>query len=230
MTMKTSLSFYLRLAQLAITLSILVGAVAAQSGRSWMNGFVFADSDTKGLPDATAELIGDQSNEQILLVTIDVSASKGKDVSFTLSFGAGRVGGEVDNSEKAEITKPITIDGKTGLNWVNTAIEIKAGDTVRLSAVGNVDVGGTWGVHEAEGTVKFAEQPPGYYPVESRTRYGIAARVTSKGSPDQKWAYGDARAMSIKRSGLLWLTVNDDAPDDNTGEFVVTITVVSSKQ
>jgi hypothetical protein len=59
--MKTSRSLHLRLLLLAITRSCLSGAVAAQSGRSWMNGFIFADSDTRGLPGAIVELIGDQN-------------------------------------------------------------------------------------------------------------------------------------------------------------------------
>jgi hypothetical protein len=70
MIMKTSPSFLFRLAQVALTLSILVGAVAAQSGRSWMNGFVFADSDTRGLADATVELTGDQRNDRLRSVRL----------------------------------------------------------------------------------------------------------------------------------------------------------------
>lgn len=187
----------------------------------------FAAGDTNPVE---SESILETSRRQTLLLTIDVSTPKRTGVSFTLSFGDGKAGGEVGSSEEVVITKTITVDGKTGLNWVDTGIEVKAGDTVRLSGKGEVDAGATWGVHEAEGTTKFADQPPGYYPVESRTRYGIAARVTSTGSDDQKWAYGDAREMRVKRSGLLWLTVNDDAPDDNTGEFIVTVTVVSNKK
>ena len=63
-------SFRLRLAPLVLTLSILAQAVAAQSGRSWMNGFVFADSDTRGLAGATVELIGDQSNARLRSVKL----------------------------------------------------------------------------------------------------------------------------------------------------------------
>ena len=59
-----------RLAHLVITLSILVEVVAAQSGRSWMSGFVFADSDTRGLPGAVVELIGEQSNERLRSVRL----------------------------------------------------------------------------------------------------------------------------------------------------------------
>jgi hypothetical protein len=39
---------------LAILANVLAVTVDAQSGRSWMNGFIFADSDTNGLPGATA--------------------------------------------------------------------------------------------------------------------------------------------------------------------------------
>ena len=53
--MKASMSFLLRVAQVVLTLSLLAGVASAQSGRSWMGGFIFADSDTTGLPGATVE-------------------------------------------------------------------------------------------------------------------------------------------------------------------------------
>ena len=69
-------SLSLRLAQLAIALSILAGTVAAQSGRSWMEGFVFADSDTRGLPSATVELIGDQGNARLRSVRLSTKTEE----------------------------------------------------------------------------------------------------------------------------------------------------------
>jgi hypothetical protein len=50
--------------------------VTAQSGRSWMNGFVFADSDTKGLPGATVELVGDQSNDRLRSVRLNTKTDQ----------------------------------------------------------------------------------------------------------------------------------------------------------
>lgn len=82
MTTKTSPSFHLRLGLLATTLSILAGAVAAQSGRSWMNGFVFADSDTRGLPDATVELIGDQNNDRLRSVRLTTKTKQDGEYSI----------------------------------------------------------------------------------------------------------------------------------------------------
>ena len=139
---------------------------------------------------------------------------------------AGRAQGEGDTG----IKKRITVEGNTGLNWVDTGINVSPGDLVRLAATGEVDVKSEWGSHGPEGTTKFSEQPPGYYPVESKTRYGLSARITSsKGKEQQKWSYGDAREMLVKTGGRLWLTVNDDAPDGNEGEYDVTITIILKK-
>lgn len=77
-----------------------------------------------------------------------------------------------------ETTKEITVSGETGLKWINTGITVTAGDTVRLEAKGKVDVGGTWGIHGPEGTTNFSEQPPGYYPLETKLRYGLAVKIT----------------------------------------------------
>src|SRR5262245_39048292 len=74
--MKPSSSFPLRLVPLVITLTFLAGMVTAQSGRSWMNGFVFADSDTNGLPGATVELIGDQSNDRLRSVRLNTKTDQ----------------------------------------------------------------------------------------------------------------------------------------------------------
>lgn len=130
--------------------------------------------------------------------------------------------------------KEITVPGTSGLEWINTGITVAAGDTVRLEAKGEVDVGSSWGTHGPEGTTNFSEQPPGYYPVESKMRYGLAARITlgsgRKYQPTQVWIYGDAKEMRVKRSGILWLTVNDDAPEGNTGEFVVKITIIKKNK
>lgn len=77
MTMKTLLSFWPRLMLLLSTTPLmLVAATPAQSGRSWMNGFVFADSDTKGLSGATVELIGEQSNDRLRNVRLSVKTEE----------------------------------------------------------------------------------------------------------------------------------------------------------
>jgi hypothetical protein len=132
--------------------------------------------------------------------------------------------------------KQIVISGDTGLKWVNTGITVTVGETVRLDAKGEVDVGGTWGVHGPEGTTKFSEQPPGYYPLETKMRYGLAAKIIpapargKKAQPTQTWIYGEKKEAIAARTGTLWLTVNDDAPEGNIGEFTVDITIIKKNK
>ena len=137
-------------------------------------------------------------------------------------------------SAQTDVTKDMTISGETGLKWVNTGITVVVGDTVRLEAKGEVDVGGSYGAHGPEGTTDFSEQPPGYYPLESKMRYGLAGRITlgsgRRFQVTQSWVYGEAKEIKVKRSGILWLTVNDDAPEGNVGEFAVKITVIKPKK
>jgi len=130
--------------------------------------------------------------------------------------------------------KEIVIPGDSGLKWVNTGVTVAAGDTVRLEAKGQVEVGGSYGAYGPEGTAKFSEQPVGYYPLETKMRYGLAAKITpvkgKKAQPTQSWVYGEKKEIVSARNGTLWLTVNDDAPEGNVGEFTVTITIVKKKK
>lgn len=122
----------------------------------------------------------------------------------------------------------ITVPGASGNRWINTGIKVKRGDTVVLSANGSVDVNAGWGIHSAKGTRNYALVPN--YPVASRTRYGLAAKIVpASGTTRQKWSYGDANSMYVTKSGTLYLTVNDDAPDDNSGEFQVKVTIRRGK-
>ena len=136
-------------------------------------------------------------------------------------------------SAQTDVTKSMTISGETGMKWVDTGITVVAGDTVRLDAKGEVDVGGAYGAQGPEGTTDFSKQPPGYYPLETKMRYGLAGRITlgsgRKFQATQTWVYGEAKEIVVKRSGILWLTVNDDAPEGNVGEFAVKITVIKKK-
>ena len=63
-----------RLFLISVVLSGLALTSFAQSGRSWMNGFIFADSDTNGLSGANVELTGDQSNARLKSVHLSTKA------------------------------------------------------------------------------------------------------------------------------------------------------------
>ncbi len=134
---------------------------------------------------------------------------------YTFTFDGIELDDELSNSET------IRVSGKSGNNWRDTGINIKKGDKIILSATGTVDVSAGWGVHDANGTRNFADLPG--YPVNSQRRYGLAAKVDS-----QKWAY-NGRAIVASRNGRLYLTCNDDNPDDNEGEFIVNVRIIRTR-
>lgn len=150
-------------------------------------------------------------------------------VRYAITFDGIELGGVEDedvsfDDDDESDDETIIVPGRSGNNWIDTGIRVRRGDTVILDPSGSVDVSAGWGVHNARGTRRYA--PGANYPVNSRTRYGLAAKIVpSGGSIAQKWGYGDSRRTLITRSGTLWLTVNDDAPDDNSGEFEVRVTV-----
>lgn len=73
---------HLFLLLLVIAISCLPGTAASQSGRSWMGGFIFADSDTQGLPGAVVELIGEQGNARLRSVKLTTKAEENGNYSI----------------------------------------------------------------------------------------------------------------------------------------------------
>lgn len=133
----------------------------------------------------------------------------------------------------ATLTHAQTFDiaGAAGRNWSNAGY-IPPGTLLQLSAVGRVDVGASLGSYGPEGTTRFVDGPG--YPAETRTRYGLVARLTARNvnpgeSEDglyEQWAYGETpgNQYCAARGGYLFLTVNDNRPGDNSGAFTVTVT------
>lgn len=67
----------------AFAFFVLGSTIMAQSGRSWMKGFVFADSDTNGLAGATVELTGDPANDRLKAVHLTTKANEDGSYSVT---------------------------------------------------------------------------------------------------------------------------------------------------
>ena len=122
------------------------------------------------------------------------------------------------NAESTGDEDTIIVPGNSGSRWIDTGIDVQRGDRIILTSTGTVDVGGSWGTHDALGTTRFARVSG--YPLNSPRRYGLAAKIGS-----QKWAYTGG-SVTAAQNGRLYLTCNDDAPSDNDGEFVVDVQVI----
>ena len=112
----------------------------------------------------------------------------------------------------------IIVPGNSGSRWIDTGIDVRRGDRITLSSTGTVNVGGSWGTHDALGTTRFARVSG--YPFNSPRRYGLVAKIGS-----QKWAYTGG-SVTATQNGRLYLTCNDDSPNDNDGKFVVDVQII----
>lgn len=117
-----------------------------------------------------------------------------------------------------------TVPGQAGHKWIDTGLDVKAGEMVYLIADGEVYYGANVGTHGPAGVAA-----PGVsgLPASTISRYGLVARLTrSRTNPEddlrEDHAYGDKEFCS-RTGGRLWLTVNDHAPDDNRGEYIVEV-------
>ena len=102
--MKQISAYAWRLFLISIVLSGFALTSFAQSGRSWMNGFIFADSDTNGLSGANVELTGDQSNARLKSVHLSTRAENdGKYALKDIPYGEYTFRVSADGYEPYEI-------------------------------------------------------------------------------------------------------------------------------
>lgn len=101
--------------------------------------------------------------------------------------------------------------------WKDTGIEVRAGQTLYFSATGRV----RWGPNRQDGPGGERGSPRNpNRPIPGRNAAALVGRV---GSSDPFFIGDDTGAIRIRDSGRLFLGVNDDFLQDNTGSFRVTV-------
>ena len=103
------------------------------------------------------------------------------------------------------------------VQWNDTGISLRAGQTIYFEASGRV----RWGPKRQDGPAGESDSPrnPGR-PIPSRPGAALIGRI----GDDAPFFIGDDRSgIRVRASGRLSLGINDDALDDNSGEFRVTV-------
>jgi hypothetical protein len=102
--------------------------------------------------------------------------------------------------------------------WIDTGIEVRAGQDVYFSATGRV----RWGPGRQDGPEGEHGSPRNENrPIPSRPAAALIGRVGD--SKDYFFIGDDQGAIRVRTSGRLFLGVNDDFLKDNTGSFRVTV-------
>ena len=130
------------------------------------------------------------------------------------------------------VVRSLTVDGRDPL-WTDTGLSVRPGDRVDISAFGLVRPSRRPGYHAV---------PPGGLTTPHPGQLSIAGRVNHEAlvatigeastpgalgrtSPARVLAVGADRTLAIRKSGELFLGVNDKLTADNSGWFGATVTL-----
>ena len=104
--------------------------------------------------------------------------------------------------------------------WTPTGINVRAGDTLTFSASGQVQLStDANNVANPDGVQAKPVGPRGSLP---GVNVGALIGRIGNGKP---WGLGNQTTITAPASGPLYLGVNDDVFTDNSGEFVVNVSV-----
>ena len=103
--------------------------------------------------------------------------------------------------------------------WSDTSIHVQAGQVVYFEADGEVH----WGPRRRDGPAGEQNSPMNpYRPIPNRPGAALIGRV-GEGSTDLFFIGGDRGPIRMRSSGRLFLGLNDDQLEDNSGTFRVVV-------
>jgi hypothetical protein len=123
----------------------------------------------------------------------------------------GRPGGDYGGQREREVNV------QARERWLDTGIDVRGGQVVRFQASGRV----RWGPGRQDGPEGEDDSPhnPGR-PIPSRPAAALVGRIDN----DAPFFIGsDNGQIRVRSSGRLYLMINDDVLEDNSGSFRVVI-------
>jgi hypothetical protein len=137
--------------------------------------------------------------------------------------GIGPGPGRGDRRGNRMLERTIAVQA-TESRGADTGIDLRAGDQVIITATGNITAGRRVGVVSPNGATPSATSIFGTRPVPTA---GVGALIgyilLSSGQSTQPFLVGDQMTLTVPSDGRLFLLVNDDNYNDNTGSFSVRI-------
>ena len=103
--------------------------------------------------------------------------------------------------------------------WTDTSIHVQAGQVVYFEADGEIH----WGPNRRDGPAGEQNSPMNpYRPIPNRPGAALIGRV-GENSTDLFFIGGDRGPVRMRSSGRLFLGLNDDHLEDNSGTFRVVV-------
>lgn len=150
--------------------------------------------------------------DEVARIELDRGFGGGGDYPGGPGFGGGGGGGRPPGLRERSTTVGSTVA------WNDTGIDLRAGQTVFFEASGNV----RWGRDRRDGPEGENNSPTNpNRPIPNRPAAGLIGRV-GNGS-DFFFIGGEQGAIRVRSSGRLYLGINDDFLQDNSGSFRVIV-------
>lgn len=149
------------------------------------------------------------NRDEIARIDFDDDRPGGPGFGLGPGSGGGRPPGMRERQVLVAATTP----------WSDTGVDVRAGQTVYFEASGEV----RWGRDRRDGPEGERNSPsnPGR-PIPNRPAAGLIGRVANN-SNDVFFVGAERDGVRMRSSGRLYLGVNDDFLNDNSGNFRVVI-------
>jgi hypothetical protein len=130
--------------------------------------------------------------------------------------GRGYSGDESDTPPRGAREREVNVAAASG--WTETGIEVRGGQQLYFYARGEV----RWGPKRSDGPAGESDSPRNANrPIPSRAAAALIGRIGENGDP---FFIGDDRSpIRVRGGGRLFLGVNDDYLQDNSGAFRVIV-------
>lgn len=141
--------------------------------------------------------------------TRDFNSNEVARIYFARTGGGSSGGGELQPG-----TGQIRVPGNS--DWVSTGLYVRQGQRIEIRSTGEVRLSS-----DASDTAQPAGSMKGRYAAGSPIPNALAGALIGRVGNSAPFGIGDQSSFSAPASGLLFLRVNDDHVQDNSGEFGV---------
>lgn len=132
-------------------------------------------------------------------------------------FSGNNTAATTGTANQADGSAGVTVSSKQ--QWTPTGITVRRGERVTFNATGEIQLGLDAGDAATAAGARSQRMAPGA-PLPRAAAGTLIGRIGENGAP---FAIGTTRTIQMPAEGVLYLGINDDGLNDNSGEFRVEI-------
>jgi hypothetical protein len=136
-------------------------------------------------------------------------------MTVMLTLAAVLAVGNIDGAASGKATA-IVVSSKQA--WTSTGLTVRRGEVLELNATGEIQLS-----EDAADVASTAGSKGGRYAIHSQLPKNFAGALIARIGDGEPFPVGNLETVIMPSSGPLFIGVNDDSFEDNSGEFRVEI-------